>query len=279
MFGDPAGRPCYEVLHGRAALCEVCASDKVFEEGQSHIWEWSAPQGFAFQIYDYPFTDTDGAPLVLELGIDITARKQAEEALKEKHAMVMRTLQGTVMALSAAVERRDPYTAGHQRRVTQLALALGREFGLDPERLEGLEVACLLHDIGKIAIPAEILSKPGMLNDFEFNMIKSHPQVAFEILKGIIFPWPVTQIIAQHHERVNGSGYPFGLEGEDILLESRILGVADVVEAMASHRPYRPALGIDEALAEVSQKQGVLYDPEVVAACLRLFKEQGFTLE
>ncbi|MCR4433696.1 MAG: HD domain-containing protein, partial [Caldiserica bacterium] len=145
-------------------------------------------------------------------------------------------------------------------------------------RIKGLRYAALLHDLGKLGIPLEILSKPGKLNEMEFNLIKIHPQISYSILKNIPFPWPVAEIAYEHHERLNGSGYPRGLKGEEILLEARILGVADVVEAMSSHRPYRPALGIEEALKEIESKKGKLYDPEVVDACLRLFKEKGFAL-
>ena len=174
------------------------------------------------------------------------------------------------------VSIRDPYTAGHQRRVTKLACAIAKEIGLTKEQIEGLRVAAIIHDIGKINIASEILSKPGRLTKLEFEMIKTHPQTGYEILKEIEFPWPVAQIVLQHHERMNGSGYPQGLSGKDILIEARILGVADVVEAMASYRPYRPALGIDKALEEILNNKGVLYDPDVVDACLKVFTEKGF---
>jgi putative nucleotidyltransferase with HDIG domain len=188
-------------------------------------------------------------------------------------------MQQTVETMAGLVEARDPYTAGHQQRVTYLACAIAAEMGLDPDRLQGLRVACFLHDIGKIVVPADILSKPGKISEMEFNIIKAHPQVGIDILKKIHFPWPVAQIVFQHHERLDGSGYPAGLKGEEILLESRILAVADVVEAMASHRPYRAALGIDKALEEISGMKGVLYDPEVVDACLKLFTGKGFKFE
>ena len=174
---------------------------------------------------------------------------------------------------------RDPYTAGHQRRVTQLAHAIANEMGLPEERIEGIRMAGLIHDLGKINVPAEILSKPGTLTELEYGLIQMHPQIGHDVLKTIDFPWPVAQTVLQHHERMNGSGYPQGLSGEDVLLEARILGVADVVEAMASHRPYRPPRGIDKALQEISQNRGILYDPEVVDICLKLFIEKGFTFE
>jgi putative nucleotidyltransferase with HDIG domain len=171
---------------------------------------------------------------------------------------------------------RDPYTAGHQQRVTQLAVAIATEMGLPTEQIDGIRVIGTLHDVGKICIPAEILSKPGKLTKVEFTIIKIHSQAGYNILKTVEFPWPVAKIVLQHHERMNGSGYPKGLRGEDILLESRILAVADVVEAMSSHRPYRPALGTHKALEEIEQNSGVLYDADVADACLRLFREKGF---
>jgi PAS domain S-box-containing protein/putative nucleotidyltransferase with HDIG domain len=208
---------------------------------------------------------------------DITARKMAEDSLKDSYTRLRKTLTGIVTALAVTVEMRDPYTAGHQHKVDRLACAIAREMGLAEEQIEGLSVAGSLHDIGKINVPAEILSMPGKLNAIQFQIIQSHPQVGFTILQGIEFPWPVGLAVAQHHERMNGSGYPFGLSGPDIILEARILAVADVVEAMASHRPYRPALGIEKALEEISLNRGILYDSEAVDACVRLFTEKGFT--
>jgi putative nucleotidyltransferase with HDIG domain len=185
-------------------------------------------------------------------------------------------LDQTVEAIGIIAELRDPYTAGHQCRVTKLACALAEEMGLDSQRLEGLKVAGSLHDLGKITIPAEILSRPGRLSDNEMMMIRTHAEASYEILKKISFPWPVAEICRQHHERADGSGYPRGLAGEEILLEARILAVADVVEAMASHRPYRPAVGIEAALEEITRQRAILYDPAVVDACVRLFAEKEF---
>ena len=203
-------------------------------------------------------------------------RGRAEETLQQSYEKLRRVLEETAVALGSAIEKRDPYTAGHQQRVAQLACAIARGMGLSKSKIEGIRVAGILHDIGKIYIPAEILSKPGSITEIEFQMIKTHPRAGYDILKDIEFPWPVAQITLQHHERMDGSGYPSGLSGEDILLEARILGVADVVEAISSHRPYRPALGIDMALDEISQKIGTLYDLDVVNACLTLFQKEGF---
>jgi putative nucleotidyltransferase with HDIG domain len=188
-------------------------------------------------------------------------------------------LNGTVIALSAVVEIRDPYTAGHQSRVAQLAEAIGREVGLTEGICEGLRVAGLLHDIGKIIVPTEILSKPSRLTEYELHFIKAHSRAGYDILKGIEFPWPVATAVLQHHERINGSGYPLGLTDRDIVREAKILAVADVIESMASHRPYRPSLGIDLALEEISAMRGILYAPEIADASLELFGTKRFIFQ
>ncbi len=204
--------------------------------------------------------------------IDITEHKQAEERLKK-------TMDAAIDTMSRIIEAKDPYTSGHQHRVCQLAVPLARELGLSPDKIEGIRIASLIHDIGKIGLPAEILSKPTKLADIEFSLIKGHSQTGYDILKSIDFSYPIAQIVLQHHERLNGSGYPNGLRADKILLEAKIMGVADVVEAMSSFRPYRPALGMDKALEEITQNRGILYDPEVVDACFKLFKEKGFKFE
>ncbi|RLC54256.1 MAG: hypothetical protein DRH79_01175 [Candidatus Cloacimonadota bacterium] len=208
--------------------------------------------------------------------IDITNLKQAEERLKSSLDKLKSLLHETIHGLVSAVEMRDPYTAGHQRRVALLATAIAQEMKLPDDQIDGLNLAALVHDIGKINVPAEILSKPGILTETEFNLIKMHPQTGYEILKTIQFPWPVAEIVLQHQERYDGSAYPQGLKGNEINLCARILGVADVIEAMSSHRPYRPSLGIDKALAEIKNNRGKYFDPEVVDACLNLFSEKGF---
>ncbi len=196
--------------------------------------------------------------------------------LRQSEKKLRSSLLDSIAALAAIVEMRDPYTAGHQRRVAQLAVAIAQELQLPEEQVEGVHLAGVVHDVGMIRIPAEILTKPGKLIDLEFSIIKEHPENSYEILKSIDFPWPIAQIVRQHHERLDGSGYPQGLQGEQILLESRILTVADVVEAMASHRPYRAALGVDSALREIERGRGKVYDAAVVDACIRLFSEQRF---
>ena len=206
-------------------------------------------------------------------------RRQAEEALQRSYEQLRETFIETVNALASTIEMKDPYTAGHQRWVTSLACAIAKEMELSEKQIEGIRMAGLIHDIGKINIPAEILSKPGHLSEIQYNMVTMHPQVGCDILKEIQFPWPVAEIVLQHHERMDGSGYPQGLSGEEIRLEARILAVADAVEAMSSHRPYRPAHGIEKALEEISQCKGILYDSEVVDACLKLFNEKRFTFD
>ena len=210
---------------------------------------------------------------------DITEQNKTEQKLRETLSSLRNALGGIVQVLSIATEKRDPYTAGHQRRVADLARAIGQEMGLAAERVEGLRLAGTIHDVGKVSIPAEILSKPGSLTENEFKLIQDHPKVGHDILCDVDFSWPIAEMVLQHHERMDGSGYPGGLKGNDILFEARILGVSDVVEAMASHRPYRPALGIAAALEEIDENKGVLYDSDVVAACLKLFREKKFILK
>ncbi len=221
----------------------------------------------------------DELPLLQELANDlafgiITLRVRADRDLMA--ARLRSSLVQSIQVAASTVEMRDPYTAGHQRRVAALCVAIATELGLDEEKIHGLNLAGIVHDLGKIRVPAEILSKPSKLSGIEFELLKAHPEVGYEILKDVPFPWPIADIVRQHHERVDGSGYPHQLKGEQILLESRILGVADVVEAMASHRPYRPGLGIEAALAEIQRGKGTRYDAKVVDACLQLFAEKRF---
>jgi putative two-component system response regulator len=188
-------------------------------------------------------------------------------------------MEGLILTLSSTVEVRDPYTSGHQKRVAELACTIAKHMDLSEDHINAIRMAGVVHDLGKIAIPSEILSKPGRLSEIEFSLIKTHSQVGFDILKDINFHLPIAQIIHQHHERMDGSGYPQGLKGDKILLEARIMTVADVVEAMASHRPYRPALGIDTALEEISKNKGTIYDTDAANACLKVFREKGFKFE
>ncbi len=207
---------------------------------------------------------------------DITERKQAEEKLNQTLENLRKAMGGIIQVISATVETRDPYTAGHQRRTADLARAIAGEMGLAEDQRDGLRMAGTIHDLGKVSIPAEILSKPTRLTEIEYKLIKTHSQTGYDILKDIDFPWPIAEVVLQHHERIDGSGYPRGLKGEEISLEAQILMVADVVEAMASYRPYRPALGVDAALEEIEKNKGILYDLKVVEVCLKLFREKGF---
>jgi HD-GYP domain-containing protein (c-di-GMP phosphodiesterase class II) len=203
---------------------------------------------------------------------EITNRKQTVERIRK-------ALGATVRAIAVTVETRDPYTAGHQRRVADLARAIATEMNLSVDQIDGIRMAATIHDLGKISVPAEILSTPKKLTNIEFSLIKTHSQSGYDILKDIDFPWPVARTVLEHHERMNGSGYPNALTGDNILLESRILAVADVVESMASHRPYRPSLGIKAALEEIEKNRGTLYDTGAVDACLRVFREKGYQLQ
>ncbi len=216
--------------------------------------------------------DQNKEPYLEGIVEDITEKKESVDRLRK-------ALGGTVQAIASVVETKDPYTAGHQRRVADLARAMATELNLSPDQIEGLRMAGIIHDIGKISVPAEILSTPRRLTAIEFSLIKMHAQSGYDILKDVDFPWPIARMVLEHHERMDGSGYPNGLTGDDILLESRVLAVADVVEAMATHRPYRPALGLEAALEEINTKKGILYDPNVVSVCLRLFQDKNFVIK
>lgn len=202
-----------------------------------------------------------------------------EEELKKTLAQLRKSLEATIQALALTAEARDPYTAGHQRRVADLSRAIAQKMGLPQDQVDGIRMAGSIHDLGKIYVPSEILNKPGKIHANEFELVKSHPQVGYEILSTIAFPWPVAEIELQHHERLDGTGYPLGLKGDEILLEARVVAVADVVESMSSHRPYRPALGIEKALAEIKDGRGKAFDERVVDACVSLFEEDGYSLQ
>ena len=223
-------------------------------------------------LTNHAVRDEEGAVLYYEgIAVDVTDRKESVERMRK-------ALNATVQAIAVMVETRDPYTAGHQRRVADLARSIATEMNLSKDQIDGMRMAGIVHDLGKISVPAEILSKPTKLTDLEFSIIKTHTQSGYNILKDIDFPWPIARMVLEHHEWMNGSGYPNGVRGEKLLIESRILTVADVVEAMASHRPYRPSLGLDAALDEIRKNKGFLYDTEVVDACLRLFYEKRYKI-
>ncbi len=245
-------------------------NENLTRDGRTILCQWT----------NTPLREPDGRILgVLSMVEDITERRRAEAALQESVGTLRRTLSTTITTMAKIVETKDPYTAGHQIRVAELAELIAREMALPPDRVQGLHMAAMIHDIGKIYIPAEILSKPGQLTRIEIDMIRTHPNFGAEVLKAVPFPWPISEMILQHHERIDGSGYPRGLKGEDILLEARILMVADVVEAMATHRPYRAARGLIQALQEIQDFRGRYYDAAVVDACLRVIRQGLFSVE
>ncbi len=207
---------------------------------------------------------------------EVENRKQIQLELEQSFANLKKVTDATIQAIALTVEKRDPYTSGHQRRVAKLTRAIAETIGLSEDQIEGAHVAASIHDIGKISLPAEILSKPIQLSKIEVSLIQAHAQAGYDILKGLDFPWPIADIIIQHHERMDGSGYPRGLSGDRISIEARIIGVADVVETMSSHRPYRPSMGIEKALEEITLNSGTLYDSQIVDACLNIFNGKGF---
>jgi PAS domain S-box-containing protein len=289
IFGrDIVGKSCCEGLYGKKELCcnpSTCLTRQAFHNGSTnkrHSMKMTDKNGNGMYFEGTARVvswDNNGTPsVVVKIYKDITGRKLAEEELRLNMKQMRKNLDGTIQAIARTVETRDAYTAGHQRRTTDIAGAVAYEMGLSKQVIDGIRMAGAIHDLGKISVPAEILSKPGQINESEFSLIKQHPQAGFDILEGIDFKWPVADIVLQHHERLNGSGYPYGLKGEEILLEARIIGVADVIEAMASHRPYRPALGIDDAFEEITMNRGVLYDPDVVDASIDLFTKRGYQL-
>lgn len=280
------GKKCWEAYQGRQERCKSCPITEALKTGKPAygvIPKWGPEKKTVgwLDLYCFPFKDPTTGEIkgMIEYLHDITRRKLSEEELKRSFRKLQKTIEETIRAMARVVEMRDAYTAGHQRRVADLAGAIAREMGFNDAKVKEIHMAAIVHDIGKIGVPVEILNKPAVLSELEFNLIRIHPEVGYNILKTIEFPWPIAQVVLQHHERLNGSGYPFGLRGEKILTEARILAVADVVEAMASHRPYRPALGIDKALEEIAKNRGVLYDPEVSDACMRLFSDKGFVLD
>lgn len=212
-------------------------------------------------------------------GLDVTDRKRAEDTIREDAEQLRQVFINTVQALMRTVETRDPYTAGHQLRVAELATAIAGEMGFSADRIEGIQLGSKIHDIGKIYVPAEILNRPGKITDNEFDIIKTHPVVGGNILKDLTFPWPINEMVLQHHERIDGTGYPEGLKGDEITLEAKIISVADVIEAISSHRPYRPALGIERGIDVIKEGRGKIFDETVADACLELITEKGFDWE
>jgi PAS domain S-box-containing protein len=288
--GEILGRPPEE-LAGQPMLELVAANDRGRLSAALHRLvageEKAVEQTFGAVRKDGTLADIGthavlatlrGKPAVLGIAQDIGERRKAQEEIDRYIERLEKTVLGTLEAVSLMVELRDPYTSGHERRVGDLAAAIGQEMGLAEHVVKGLRLTGYVHDIGKISAPAEILSKPGILTRMEFELIKGHSQSGYDVLKRVDFPWPVAEVILQHHERLDGSGYPRGLRGDEILLEARIISVADVVEAMANHRPYRPGLGLKAALEEIESGSGRLYDAQACAACVTLFRERGYRL-
>jgi len=271
--------PLEEARKAVETVNPIMASQKPFKFVQIRKLHRDGRQVF-LETSGVPFFGPDGR-LEGYRGIhrDITERRKAEETVKQTYDKLESTVESVIKAIALTVEMRDRYTAGHQQRVKQLGGAIARQMALPPDKLQIIRVAGLLHDLGKIFVPAEILTKPGSLTEVEFAIIKQHPQSAYDILRSIEFPWPIADVVFQHHERMDGSGYPRGLQDSDIVTEAKILAVADVVEAMTFHRAYRPALGLEAALKEIVKKKQELYDPDVVEACLSVFLDHGFQWE
>jgi PAS domain S-box-containing protein len=282
-MSDLIGKKCFRVFQKRDAVCPNCPGVQTMATGQPaevevegirHDQSRSQVRLQAFPVFGQDGTATG----FIEVAEDITERKEVEKSLLEHREALQHSFFGTAEALSKVIEDRDPYTSGHSAGVAGLTEAMARLMGFSEDELTGIYIAGVLHDIGKMTVPVEILVKPGRLTDMEMSLIQIHPQAGYEILKGIDFPWPVAQATLQHHERMDGSGYPQGLMGDEIILEARILAVADVVDAMTHHRPYRPAFSVQDAVEEISKGRGRLYDPQVVDACLEVLEgEETFT--
>jgi PAS domain S-box-containing protein len=278
------GRKCYDIFpgsicHGRACpMVRILAGvERLMYEADKHCMCGRLIPSFVTAV---PYRLADGALAgIVETITDASTAKVAREELHRSHERLRRAMGAIIQAMSAMIEKRDTYTAGHQRRVAKLCRALAMELGFSWERTHGLRMAAAVHDLGKIEVASEILTKSGQLSEYELAIIHLHPETAYDILKGIEFSWPLAETVYQHHERLDGSGYPRRLKGDQILVEARILAVADVVEAITSFRPYRPGLGFDAALEELAGHSGSLYDANVIAACEVLFRQRGFDFD
>ena len=276
-FIELINNPQSGILNGEYVL----PSHETLKDGSTVPYEMLIPckdgSPCWLEVTEVPIRDENGDTTAIEcIFNNISERKKAELGLQASVEKLRKALAGTIQAMALTVETRDAYTAGHQRRVTNLARSIAQEMGMNENDVDGLRMAGVIHDLGKISVPAEILSKPGKLTHLEFDLIKIHPQTGFDILKNIDFQWPIAQIVLQHHERLDGSGYPHGLHSEDILQEAKILAVSDVVEAMSSHRPYRATLGIDMALEEITKNKNLLYDADIVDTAVDLFTKKDF---
>lgn len=273
------GGYCPRVVHGQEGPLEICPLEKALRTGKAEENEFCDDGGRWYASGVYPIElQGNQPPIFFHMVHDITGRKVAEDNLRRLVAQLNSVADSIIQSFTRAIEYRDPYTAGHQQRVSKIACAIASHMGLRGELVQGLHIAALIHDLGKIGVPLEILSRPGKINAVEYSMIKNHSEIGYNILKEIDFPWPISQIVLQHHERLDGSGYPLGLAGDSILIEAKILAVADVFEAMISHRPYRQALGMDAAMHELESKRHILYDSEVVDACIDLVNSRSLDL-
>ena len=287
LFGDSiVGRHCHEVCQGNNNPCGAtkCIVRDAFRSGtvQKHEAEMIDHQGkkryFNGAAHVVSRNANGEATSVVKVYNDITDQKKTEQELKRSMIQLRKNLAGTIQAMAMTVETRDPYTAGHQRRTSDIARNIAQQMKLSKQEIDGIRMAGVIHDLGKISVPAEILSKPGKIGKTEFALIQEHPQTGYDILKGIDFQWPVAEIVRQHHERMDGSGYPFGLKSDLIRIEAKVIGVADVIEAMSSHRPYRPSLGANKAFQEIMKNSGTLYDKDVVNATVNLFSKKEFSV-
>jgi PAS domain S-box-containing protein len=280
MIGKPAWKFIVEQEAARQQILAKLAGAVPPFQGFERTYRRKDGATFPVLIQDRLMKDEQGNITGIRCTIqDITDRKRAEETLQHTLESLRKAVGTTIQVMVSAVETRDPYTAGHQSRSAELARAIATEMGLSRDQIDGIRMVGSIHDIGKLSIPAEILSKPTKLSELEFSLIKEHARQGYEILRNVESPWPLAEIVYQHHERMDGSGYPRHLKEDDIIMEARILAVADVVESMASHRPYRPALGLNSAMEEIEKNNGTLYDNTVADACLRLFREKGYHFE
>lgn len=283
MFGDDIiGKQCLEACQGNAHPCgeNKCMVRDTFRTGTAQKNETAMVdchgkrRFFSGSTHIIRRNENGDIRAVVKVYNDITEQKKTEQNLKQSMLQLRKNLAGTIKAMAMTVETRDPYTAGHQRRTSDIARNIAMLMKLSKQEIDGIRMAGVIHDLGKISVPAEILSKPGKIGKSEYSLIQHHPQTGYDILKGIDFNWPVAEIVRQHHERINGSGYPFGLKGDKIRIEAKILGVADVIEAMSSHRPYRPSLGVKKAFGEIVGNRGILYDPDVVDTTVKLYTKK-----
>ncbi len=274
---DLLGAYCPRVIHGSDSPIPECPLEKAVKSGCSEeveVYDESNDKWFLSAVYRTSFKSKDNLSIYFHQLMDITERKKSKVELEKAVNKVNTLLEQGIQAIVKLVEKRDPYTAGHQRNVSLISKEIAVNMGLSQDMIETVTIAALLHDIGKIVVPIDILNKPTKLNKHEFNLIKLHSREGYDILKDIDFPWPVAEAVLQHHERLDGSGYPDNLKEHEISLGAKILGVADVVDAMSSHRPYRPALGLEIALNELSKKKGLLYDDKIVETCISLFRNE-----